>query len=183
MGWGDHRIILRNIIGSPRPEGTRGRQVPSTLFTSPELAHVGLHQEEADTRGIEYRLVKASMGSTFLRTHTIDQIATAGFAKCLLAKNSDEILGFTALAPGAGELLPVISLAMAHGLGYQAVRDPIFAHPTLNEGLRCSFWEWNPCRSRFSLTMWFEIRTDVVFSWAELLVSNGLQRIDSQLVS
>jgi pyruvate/2-oxoglutarate dehydrogenase complex dihydrolipoamide dehydrogenase (E3) component len=139
MGWDDHRIILRNIIGSPRPEGTRGRQVPSTLFTSPELAHVGLHQKEADARGIEYRLVKASMGSTFLRTHTIDQIATAGFAKCLLAKDSDRILGFTALAPGAGELLPVVSLAMAHGLGYQAIRDLIFAHPTLNEGLPMFF--------------------------------------------
>jgi pyruvate/2-oxoglutarate dehydrogenase complex dihydrolipoamide dehydrogenase (E3) component len=68
---------------------------------------VGLHQKEADARGIEYRLVKTS----------------------------DEILGFTALAPGAGEMLPVISLAMAHGLGYQAVRDLIFTHPTLNEGL------------------------------------------------
>jgi pyruvate/2-oxoglutarate dehydrogenase complex dihydrolipoamide dehydrogenase (E3) component len=139
MGWDDHRIILSNIIGSPRAGGTRGRQVPSVLFTSPELAHVGLHQKEADARGIEYRLVKASMGSTFLRTHTLDQIATAGFAKALLAKNSDEILGFTALAPGAGEMLPVISLAMAHGLGYQAVRDLVFAHPTLNEGLPMFF--------------------------------------------
>ena len=139
MGWDDHRIILRNIIGSPRAEGTRGRQVPSTLFTSPELAHVGLRQQEADAQGIEYRLVKASMGSTFLRTHTLDQVATTGFAKALLAKDSDAILGFTALAPGAGELLPVVSLAMAHGLGYQAVRDLIFAHPTLNEGLPMFF--------------------------------------------
>ncbi|KAM0693790.1 hypothetical protein Q7P36_007047 [Cladosporium allicinum] len=139
MGWDDHRIILRNIIGSPRAEGTRGRQVPSTLFTSPELAHVGLRQQEADAQGIEYRLVKASMGSTFLRTHTLDQVATTGFAKALLAKDSDEILGFTALVPGAGELLPVVSLAMAHGLGYQAIRDLIFAHPTLNEGLPMFF--------------------------------------------
>ena len=139
MGWDDHRVILRNIIGSPRAEGTRGRQVPSTLFTSPELAHVGLRQQEADAQGIEYRLVKASMGSTFLRTHTLDQVATTGFAKALLAKDSDAILGFTALAPGAGELLPVVSLAMAHGLGYQAIRDLIFAHPTLNEGLPMFF--------------------------------------------
>ena len=139
MGWDDHRVILRNIIGSPRAEGTRGRQVPSVLFTSPELAHVGLRQQEADAQGIEYRLVKASMGSTFLRTHTLDQVATTGFAKALLAKDSDAILGFTALAPGAGELLPVVSLAMAHGLGYQAIRDLIFAHPTLNEGLPMFF--------------------------------------------
>lgn len=135
MGWDDHRIILGKIVGTPRAEGTRGRQVPSVLFTTPELAHVGLNQKEADAQGIEYRLVKASMGSTFLRTHTLDPIATTGFAKALLAKDSDEILGFTALAPNAGELLPVVSLAMAHGLGYQALRNLIFAHPTLNEGL------------------------------------------------
>jgi pyruvate/2-oxoglutarate dehydrogenase complex dihydrolipoamide dehydrogenase (E3) component len=139
VGWDDHRIILGKIIGSPRAEGTRGRQVPSVLFTSPELAHVDLREKEANARGIEYRLVKASMGSTFLRTQTIDRIATVGFAKALLARNSDEILGFTALAPGAGEMLPVISLAMAHGLGYQAVRDLVFTHPTLNEGLPMFF--------------------------------------------
>lgn len=139
MGWDDHRIILGKIVDSPRAGGTRGRQVPSVLFTSPELAHVGLHQKEADAQGIEYRLVKASMGSTFLRTHTLDPIATAGFAKALLAKDSDRILGFTALAPNAGELLPVISLAMVHGLGYQSIRDLILAHPTLNEGLPMFF--------------------------------------------
>lgn len=139
MGWDDHRIILANVVGTPRTEGTPGRQVPSVLFTTPELAHVGLHQKEADAQGVEYRLVKASMGSAFLRTHTLDPVATTGFAKALLAKDSDETLGFTALAPNAGELLPVVSLAMAHGLGYQALRDLIFAHPTLNEGLPMFF--------------------------------------------
>ena len=144
MGWDDFRVILGNIMGSPRPEGTRGRQVPSVLFTTPEVAQVGLTEREAKAKGIEYRLVKASMASTFLRTHTMDPVATEGFAKALLAKDSDQILGFVALAPNAGEMLPVVSLTMKNGLGYQEIRDLIFVHPTLNEGLPNFFLEVPP---------------------------------------
>jgi pyruvate/2-oxoglutarate dehydrogenase complex dihydrolipoamide dehydrogenase (E3) component len=139
MGFDDFRVILGSITGSPRPEGTRGRQVPSVLFTTPELAQVGLREKEANAKGIEYRLVKASMGSTFTRTHTLDPVATEGFAKALLAKDSDQILGFVALAPNAGEMLPVVSLTMKKGLGYQEIRDLILVHPTLNEGLPLFF--------------------------------------------
>jgi pyruvate/2-oxoglutarate dehydrogenase complex dihydrolipoamide dehydrogenase (E3) component len=139
MGYDDFRVILGNITGSPRPEGTLGRHVPSVLFTTPELAQVGLREKEAKAKGIEYRLVKASMSSTFTRSHTLDPVATEGFAKALLAKDSDRILGFVALAPNAGEMLPVVSLTMKKGLGYQDIRDLIFVHPTLNEGLPLFF--------------------------------------------
>jgi pyruvate/2-oxoglutarate dehydrogenase complex dihydrolipoamide dehydrogenase (E3) component len=139
IGWGDFWVVFGNITGSLRPEGTRGRQVPSVMFTTPELAQIRPREKEAKAKGIEYRLVKASMGSTFLRTHTLDPVETEGFAKALLAKDSDQILGFVALAPNAGELLPVVSLTMKNGLGYQEIRDLIFAHPTLNEGLPIVF--------------------------------------------
>jgi len=119
--------------------GYSGRQVPSVLFTTPELAQVELMEKGTKAKGIEYRLVKASMGSTFLRTHTLDPVATEGFAKALLAKDSDRILGFAALAPNAGEMLPVVSLTMKKGLGYQEIRDLIFAHLTFNEGLPMFF--------------------------------------------
>lgn len=144
MGWDDSRVIVANILGSPRPEGTRGRQVPSVLFTSPEVAQVGLREKEAMAKGIEYRLVKMPMGAGFLRTHTLDPVATQGFAKALLAKDSDQILGFVALAPNAGEMLPVISLTMKQGLGYQVIRELIIAHPTLNEGLPMFFMSAPP---------------------------------------
>jgi pyruvate/2-oxoglutarate dehydrogenase complex dihydrolipoamide dehydrogenase (E3) component len=138
MGWDDFRVIIADIGGSPRAEGTRGRQVPNVLFTTPELAQVGLTEKEAKAKGVEYRLAKTSMGS-FLRAQTLDPVATEGFAKVLLAKDSDRILGFVALAPNAGEILPVVSLTMKKGLDYQEIRDLIIAHPTLNEGLVAFF--------------------------------------------
>ena len=55
--------------------------------------------------------------------------------KALVSAVDDKILGFTALGPRAGELLPVVQLAMAHGLPYTALSDLIITHPTLNEGL------------------------------------------------
>jgi pyruvate/2-oxoglutarate dehydrogenase complex dihydrolipoamide dehydrogenase (E3) component len=112
-----------------------GRQVPYTLFTDPELAHVGLHEHEAKEQGIEYRLLKLPMAAV-LRTRTLGE--TAGFLKALIAAD-DLILGFTALGVGAGELLAPVQLAMSAGLPYTALRDLIVTHPTMSEGLMYLF--------------------------------------------
>ena len=68
-----------------------------------------------------------------LRTRTLG--GTDGFMKVLVEANGDKILGFTALGDGAGELLPVVQLAMKLGAGYQVIGDLIITHPTMNEGL------------------------------------------------
>ena len=138
-GWDDYRVLLGSLTGRPREGGTRGRQVPSTLFTSPELAHVGLREHEAEARGIAYRLAKVSMADSFLRTRTLGVVdgETGGFAKVLVQHEADGdlVLGFTALGPGAGELLPVVQLAMKLGASYREIADLIIVHPTLCEGL------------------------------------------------
>jgi len=137
-GWDDYRILLGSLTGRPRQGGTRSRQVPSTLFTSPELAHVGLREHEAKARGIAYRLAKVSMADSFLRTRTLGVDGeTGGFAKVLVQHEADGdlVLGFTALGPGAGELLPVVQLAMKLGASYREIADLIIVHPTLCEGL------------------------------------------------
>lgn len=132
MGWDDYRVILASLTGAPRENGTAGRQVPSVLFTSPELAHVGLREGEARAQGVGYRLVKAPMGA-FLRARVLG--ATEGFAKALVEEGGERILGFTALGPGAGELLPVVQLVMKLGLSYKELVDLTIVHPTMCEGL------------------------------------------------
>jgi pyruvate/2-oxoglutarate dehydrogenase complex dihydrolipoamide dehydrogenase (E3) component len=72
-----------------------------------------------------------------LRTRTLSE--TGGFLKALIAADSDQILGFTALGVGAGELIAVVQTAMLAGLPYTALRDTIFAHPTIAEGLTVLF--------------------------------------------
>jgi pyruvate/2-oxoglutarate dehydrogenase complex dihydrolipoamide dehydrogenase (E3) component len=129
IAFDDYRIVHRTLKGEKRE--TTGRQVPYTLFTDPELAHIGLHEDDARRQGVSYRWLKLPMAAV-LRTQTLGE--TGGFLKALIGAD-DRILGFTALGVGAGELLAPVQLAMSAGLPYTALRDLIVTHPTLTEGL------------------------------------------------
>lgn len=139
IGFDDFRVVLEflNAKGTGNLRSTKDRQVPYTLYTSPELAHVGLHEHEAKERGIKYRLTKLPMAA-FLRTRTMDA-SGVGFAKALISAENDTILGFTAFGPRAGELLPVVQLAMANALPYKSISGLIITHPTMSEGLVALF--------------------------------------------
>jgi pyruvate/2-oxoglutarate dehydrogenase complex dihydrolipoamide dehydrogenase (E3) component len=130
IGYDDFRIIHDNLAGGHRV--TTGRQVPFCMFTDPELARIGLSETEAKKSGTAYRLAKIPMMAD-LRTRTLSE--TRGFMKALIAADSDRILGFTAFAVEAGEIMGSVQVAMIAGLPYTALRDAIFTHPTLVEGL------------------------------------------------
>jgi pyruvate/2-oxoglutarate dehydrogenase complex dihydrolipoamide dehydrogenase (E3) component len=59
--------------------------------------------------------------------------------KALIDTKSDQILGFTMLGAGAGEVIAVVQTAMLAGLPYTALRDAILTHPTMAEGLNVLF--------------------------------------------
>ena len=126
----DFRIIRDNILGGQRV--TTGRQVPFCMFTDPDLARIGLSETEAKARGISYRLAKIPMAAV-LRARTLSE--TRGFMKALIDGKSERILGFTAFGVGAGDTMATVQIAMLAGLPYTALRDAIFTHPTLPEGL------------------------------------------------
>jgi pyruvate/2-oxoglutarate dehydrogenase complex dihydrolipoamide dehydrogenase (E3) component len=126
----DVRVIRDNLAGIDRT--TTGRLVPYCLFTDPELARVGLSESEAKSCGIAYRLAKIPL-SAFVRPFTLSE--PRGFYKALVAADNDRILGFTAFAPEAGEVMTIVQIAMTAGLPYTALRDAILTHPTMAEGL------------------------------------------------
>jgi pyruvate/2-oxoglutarate dehydrogenase complex dihydrolipoamide dehydrogenase (E3) component len=126
----DFRVVRDNLAGGNHV--TTGRLIPYTLFTDPELARIGMTEKEAKARGIAYRLFKIPMEGV-LRAHTLSE--TRGFLKALVGVNDDLILGFTAFAVDAGEIMASVQTAMIAGLPYTALRDAIWAHPTLVEGL------------------------------------------------
>jgi pyruvate/2-oxoglutarate dehydrogenase complex dihydrolipoamide dehydrogenase (E3) component len=130
IAFDDHRVVTDNLAGGHRV--TTGRQVPFCMFTDPELARIGLNELEAKERGIAYRLTKLPMAA-ILRTRTLSE--TRGFLKALIDTKSDRILGFTALGVEAGEIIATVQVAMLAGLPYTALRDAIFTHPTMLEGL------------------------------------------------
>jgi pyruvate/2-oxoglutarate dehydrogenase complex dihydrolipoamide dehydrogenase (E3) component len=129
MAFDDFRIVRDNLAG--RQRSSTGRQVPSCLFTEPELARVGLNEVEARRQGVTYRLTELPI-SSILRTRTTGE--RRGKLKALIGAD-DRILGFTALSPRAGELLPPVQIAMRAGLSYHAIEELVIAHPTYAEGL------------------------------------------------
>ncbi len=142
VAFDDFRVVRDNLNGGNRT--TNDRLVPFCIFTDPEVARVGLNESEARMQAIPYRLAKIPT-ATVLRTQTLSE--TRGFLKTLVSADGDEILGFTAIGPQAGEIIAVVQTAMLAKLPYTALRDAIFTHPTMAEGLTVLFAKV-PARSR-----------------------------------
>jgi pyruvate/2-oxoglutarate dehydrogenase complex dihydrolipoamide dehydrogenase (E3) component len=130
VAYHDFRVVRDNLRGGNRT--TKDRIVPFCMFTDPELARVGRNETEAKRDKIEYRVATLPMANV-LRTHTIAE--PRGFMKMLIGKDNDEIVGFTAFGIEASELMAAVQTAMVGRLPYTVLRDAIFAHPTMAEGL------------------------------------------------
>ncbi len=130
VAYHDFRVVRDNLKGGMRT--TKDRLVPFCMFTDPELARVGRNESEAKRDKIEYRIAKLPMANV-LRTHTIAE--PRGFMKMLIGKDNDQILGFTAFGIEASELMAAVQTAMVGRLPFTVLRDAIFAHPTMSEGL------------------------------------------------
>jgi pyruvate/2-oxoglutarate dehydrogenase complex dihydrolipoamide dehydrogenase (E3) component len=141
ISFDDFRIVRDNLAGGNHV--TTGRQVPFCMFTDPEFARVGLSETEAKEQGIEYRLAKIPMVAV-LRTRTLSE--TRGFMKALVDTQSDRILGFSVFGAEAGEIMGSVQIAMLASLPYTALRDAVFTHPTMLEGL-VSLFSAVPARS------------------------------------
>ncbi|TAL76076.1 MAG: mercuric reductase [Burkholderiaceae bacterium] len=134
VAFDDFRLVRDNLNGGNRT--TSNRLVPYCMFTDPELGRVGLNESAAQQAGIAYRLAKIPMAAV-LRTRTMSE--TGGFLKALIAMQNDQILGFTALGAGAGEVIAVVQTAMLAGIPYTVLRDTVLTHPTIAEGLTVLF--------------------------------------------
>jgi pyruvate/2-oxoglutarate dehydrogenase complex dihydrolipoamide dehydrogenase (E3) component len=130
----DSNIILENLNGGHR--STVGRLVPYCVFIDPELARIGLNESQARERSVAYRAASVPFDSAW-RAWTISE--RRGFMKTLIDAHSDRILGFTAFGPEAGELMGTVQLAMLADVPYTMLRDAMFAHPTMTEGLKALF--------------------------------------------
>jgi pyruvate/2-oxoglutarate dehydrogenase complex dihydrolipoamide dehydrogenase (E3) component len=130
----DFNIIRENLNGGNR--STKDRLVPYCVFIDPELARVGLNESQARERNVAYRVASVPVDAGW-RPWTISE--RRGFMKTLIDVQSDRILGFTAFGPEAGELMSTVQLAMLAGQPYTILRDTMFAHPTMTEGLKALF--------------------------------------------
>jgi pyruvate/2-oxoglutarate dehydrogenase complex dihydrolipoamide dehydrogenase (E3) component len=126
----DFRIVRDNMAGGSRR--TDDRLIPQVVFTDPPMARVGLSETEAQRQRVPVRVGKLPMRKV-LRTLATEE--AEGFMKVLVGAEDERILGFTMIGSEAGEVMAVIQTAMLAGLPYPKLRDAVFAHLTIAEGL------------------------------------------------
>jgi pyruvate/2-oxoglutarate dehydrogenase complex dihydrolipoamide dehydrogenase (E3) component len=135
ISYDDYRVLKSNLLGQGGAT-TEGRQVPYTVFIDPQLGRIGLNEKEAKKAGVDYRVGTMPM-SWVARALEIDE--TRGMMKVLVDPKSGQILGAAILGIEGGEIMAMIQIAMMGKLPYLALRDGIFAHPTLAESLNTLF--------------------------------------------
>jgi pyruvate/2-oxoglutarate dehydrogenase complex dihydrolipoamide dehydrogenase (E3) component len=135
ISYDDFRILRTNLLEGGDAT-IADRLVPYTVFIDPQLGRVGLSEEEANQRGLDVLVAKMPM-SYVARALEVDE--TRGFMKAVVDANSGRILGCAILGLEGGEIMAMIQIAMIGDLPYTALRDAVFAHPTLAESLNNLF--------------------------------------------
>ena len=135
ISFDDFRIIRANLL-EKKNVSTKGRLVPYTLFIDPQLGRVGLTETEARAQNMNIRVARLPMSSV---ARAIETDETRGFMKVIVDGDTSAILGAAILGIEGGEIMSAIEIAMMGKLPYTALRDGIFAHPTLMEALNNLF--------------------------------------------
>ena len=106
--------------------------IPAVIYTSPEIAWVGLTEEQVKASGREYKVGNFPFLAS-ARARAMEQ--AVGFAKIVAARADDEILGVHIVGPLAGELIAEAVLAMEYSASTEDLQRTIHAHPTLSEAV------------------------------------------------
>jgi pyruvate/2-oxoglutarate dehydrogenase complex dihydrolipoamide dehydrogenase (E3) component/uncharacterized membrane protein YdjX (TVP38/TMEM64 family) len=127
--------------------------VPWTTFIDPEVARVGLNEQEAKERGIAYEVTRYGIDDL---DRAISDGAAHGFVKVLTPPGKDRILGVTIVGEHAGDLLAEMVLAMRHGLGLNKILGTIHTYPTLAESNKYVAGEWKRAHAPQRVLAWLE---------------------------
>ena len=127
--------------------------VPWATFTDPEVARVGLNEDEARAANIAFEVSRYELSEL---DRAIADGEAHGFIKVLTEPGRDRILGATIVGYHASELINEFVLAMKHGLGLGKILATIHIYPTLSEGNKFVAGEWRKARKPEGLLRWVE---------------------------
>jgi pyruvate/2-oxoglutarate dehydrogenase complex dihydrolipoamide dehydrogenase (E3) component/uncharacterized membrane protein YdjX (TVP38/TMEM64 family) len=127
--------------------------VPWATFTDPEVARVGLNEEDAREKGIEYEVTV--YGIDELDRAITDEDAQ-GFVKVLTVPGKDRILGVTIVAEHAGDIIAEFVSAMRNKLGLNKILATVHIYPTLAEANKFAAGEWKRAHVPEMLLGWVE---------------------------
>ncbi|MEO6626799.1 MAG: pyridine nucleotide-disulfide oxidoreductase, partial [Burkholderiaceae bacterium] len=125
--------------------------IPWATFIDPEVARVGLNEQEAREQKIPYEVVRYGIDDL---DRAIADSEAHGFVKVLTVPGKDRILGVTIVGQHAGDLLAEYVLAMKHGLGMHKMLGTIHTYPTLSEANKYAAGEWKRAHQPVKLLEW-----------------------------
>ncbi len=123
-------VAVQNIFG--KKNAMDHSVVPAAIFTSPEIASVGLRQDQAEEQGIQFNtgvFQYRGLG----KAHAMNEIS--GLFKIIADKSTDKVLGVHIIGAHASDIIHEGALAMQKGLTVRDIAETIHTHPTLSEGL------------------------------------------------
>ena len=125
--------------------------IPAATFTSPEIARVGINEQEAVEKGIAVEVTRYGIDDL---DRAIADGTDHGFVKVLTIPGKDKILGVTIVGEHAGDLLAEFVLAMKHGLGLNKILGTIHTYPTLSEANKYVAGEWRRAHTNQTVMRW-----------------------------
>ncbi|WP_426137412.1 FAD-dependent oxidoreductase [Psychrobacter sp. TWR1-1-1] len=129
------------------------RVIPWTTFIDPEVARVGLNEQKAIEKGIDFEITRYDFKDL---DRAVTESANHGFIKVITPKGKDKILGVTIVAEHAGDLMPEFILAMKHGLGLNKILGTIHMYPTWAEANKYAAGEWKRNHAAETVLNWLE---------------------------
>jgi pyruvate/2-oxoglutarate dehydrogenase complex dihydrolipoamide dehydrogenase (E3) component/uncharacterized membrane protein YdjX (TVP38/TMEM64 family) len=125
--------------------------IPWATFIDPEVARVGLNEQEAKEKNIAYEVTKYNIDDL---DRAIADSEAHGFVKVLTVPGKDKILGVTIVGAHAADLLAEYVLAMKHSLGLTKILGTIHTYPTMSEANKYAAGEWKRAHAPQKLLAW-----------------------------
>jgi pyruvate/2-oxoglutarate dehydrogenase complex dihydrolipoamide dehydrogenase (E3) component/uncharacterized membrane protein YdjX (TVP38/TMEM64 family) len=125
--------------------------IPWATFIDPEVARVGLNEQEAKEKHIPYEVTQYGIDDL---DRAIADSEAHGFVKVLTVPGKDKILGVTIVGAHAADLLAEYVLAMKHGLGLTKILGTIHTYPTMSEANKYAAGEWKRAHAPHKLLAW-----------------------------
>jgi pyruvate/2-oxoglutarate dehydrogenase complex dihydrolipoamide dehydrogenase (E3) component len=132
----DYRIVREQLFGHGNRTVNDRTPVQYAVFIDPPMSHVGVTEEEAASKGLDFKTVKLP-AKAIARARTLNQ--TDGLLKAVVDAKTDKILGCTMFCANSSEMINIVAMAIRTGQDFTFLRDFMFTHPSMDEALNDLF--------------------------------------------
>lgn len=137
ISYNDYIVIAKNLL-EEKDVSITGRPVPYCMFTDPQLGRIGLSEDMARKKGLNFKTAKLSMANV---ARAIETGETKGLIKAIVDVETKQVLGAAVIGEQGGEIMTMLQLVMEGNITYDKLADMIFAHPLYGESINNLFMQ------------------------------------------